>query len=66
MPEFFIAIMLILMPDGRVSIETLPIQTRSECQKVIEEASAVAAAKFPGADVRVSCISTEQIGQLGV
>lgn len=66
MQEFFIAIMLIFLPDGRISMESLPIETYAQCRQVTDAASAKAKAAFPGADVRVSCVSTETIGQLGV
>lgn len=66
MPEFFIAILLIFLPNGQVSMETLPFEHYAECRQVTQAAEAAARAQIPGADVRSSCVSSESIGQMGV
>lgn len=59
--EFFIAILLIFTPDGRVAMETLAFETYAECRRVTEAAAQEARAKLPGFDVRTACISTDKI-----
>jgi hypothetical protein len=66
MQEFFIAILLIFAPDGRTSMEALPVPTYSDCRKLTSAAEAVAKANMPGAEVRSACVSSETIGQKGV
>jgi hypothetical protein len=63
--EFFIAILLIFLPSGQVGFETMPVATYAECSRLVSEAEKIAKRSNPGAEVRVSCISSETIGQNG-
>lgn len=66
MPEFYIAIMMIFTPAGEFGFEAQPVASYSECMDLTRLAQAMAAAQYPGADIRVSCVSSESIGQNGV
>jgi len=63
--EFFIAILLIFLPDGRVGMETLAVPSYNDCSRLVQGAEAEAKTKYPGADIRTSCVSSESIGQNG-
>lgn len=66
MPEFYIAIILILTPAGEFGFEAAPVASYSECTDLVRLAQGLAEAQYPGADVRTACVSSEAIGQNGV
>lgn len=66
MQEFFIAIMLIFLPDGETKMGTATASTHKECVELVTVSAVMAATAHPDAHIRTSCVSTEAIGQNGV
>ena len=66
MPDFYIAVLLILTSNGELGFEAVPVQSYAECRQMTQLGEALAKAQYPDADIRTSCIASESIGQNGV
>ena len=68
MNEFFIAFLLFQAPDAAVpSFDALPFATHADCAAAIRVIEDQLTLTFPeGTEIRLSCISSESIGQNSV
>ena len=65
--EFFLGIFLAFQPDGVVLFDTSTFPTYDTCVTASLEVEVRMAARLPeGTEIRISCISTESIGQNSV
>ena len=67
MLEFFFGFLLVIEPDGDVFYDIATFPTYSECKTTAEQIEQNIKAVAPeGTDIRISCISTESLGQNGI
>lgn len=65
--EIFIALLLVILPNGEIGLAAQPVPSYSECQELVQLTADDLKLKLPeGTDIRTSCISSNSIGQNGV
>lgn len=65
--EFFIAIVIAFSPTQPTPyFEAVPFRDESTCKQAVNSAEELLKERFPDADVRISCVSSESIGQNSV
>lgn len=65
--EFFIGIFIAFLPDGHVVFDAAPFETYYECSMTMTIFATDQKEVLPeGAEIRVSCVPSEKIGQNGV